>query len=648
MPDDPESRVQEVFADAVALNGPELDRYLDSACAGNATLRRTIDRLLRAHRRSGRFLAAPAVPTGLTDAFSGNLSGRHIGDYVLHELLGEGGFAAVYRAEQHLPVRREVALKIIKVGMDTEQVVARFNAERQALAILEHPNIAKVFDAGTTDGGRPFFVMELVRGVSITEFCDRRRLSARQRLELFVPVCRAVQHAHQKGIIHRDLKPNNVLVTEVDGTPVPKVIDIGISKATQSTLAERTLFTTQGQWIGTPAYMSPEQARLDPTDVDTRSDIYSMGVLLYELLTGTTPIESTTLRAAAYDQMHRMIRELDPPAPSARLRSMGDSLAPIAAVRSVGPRELGRAVRGEVDWIVMKCLAKDPNRRYESAGALSADISMHLSGDVVSAGPPDRLYRLRKFVRRHVIAIGVASILLMTIIAALAVSLVSLASAERARRLAEAANQNATDVSNYTLQVYADDKGEKYVRDAYQRLVDAYGPDHRLSVIAQRNLGDFLINHKNFSEGEPMLRDSLARARRVFGPESEEAATNAAQLIICLHTQGKFDETLHLARELHAIALKPDLRRDLRVTFCSWLGGELTVLHRYTEARQPLLQAEQNLRENDSVNWTRRGVMLNLAEGYEAEGNDVEAAAWRRKAAEFSDRFRAGSATRPS
>ena len=328
----------------------------------------------------------------------------------------------VFLAEQERPVKRQVALKVIKPGMDTEQVVARFEAERQALALMDHPNIARVFDAGSTESGRPYFVMERVNGVPINEYCDRERLSPRQRLELFVAVCRAIQHAHQKGIIHRDIKPSNVLVTLQDGRAVPKVIDFGVAKAIDQRLIERTLFTQFGALVGTPEYMSPEQADDSGAGIDTRSDVYALGVLLYELLTGTTPLGRSGLLEAAFSEVLRRIREEEPPKPSTRLSGSGEALASIAACRDVEPARLTRLVRGELDWITMKALQKDRRRRYATALELGRDVQRYLDGDPVEASPPSLLYRAAKLARKHRAALLIAAGVVLMLVGASLVS----------------------------------------------------------------------------------------------------------------------------------------------------------------------------------------------------------------------------------
>jgi serine/threonine protein kinase/tetratricopeptide (TPR) repeat protein len=396
---------QSLFIEALEKEDPaERAAFLDQACAGDPALRQRIERLLERHEQAGNFLEAPTpAEAPITEG-----PGTVLGPYKLMEQIGEGGMGLVFVAEQQQPVRRKVALKVIKPGMDTREVIARFEAERQALALMDHPNIAKVHDAGTTGGepggvsaGRPYFVMELVKGVPITQYCDDNRLPPRERLELFVSVCQAVQHAHTKGIIHRDVKPSNVLVASHDGTPVVKVIDFGVAKAVGQQLTERTVYTSFSQLLGTPLYMSPEQAGLSSLDIDTRADIYALGVLLYELLTGMTPFDADRLRTVAYDEMRRIIREEEPPTPSRRLSTLGQAAATVSANRQSDPKKLGQFLRGELDWIVMKALEKDRNRRYETASALAADVQRYLKDEPVEAFPPSAWYRLRKFVRRH-------------------------------------------------------------------------------------------------------------------------------------------------------------------------------------------------------------------------------------------------------
>jgi serine/threonine protein kinase/tetratricopeptide (TPR) repeat protein len=401
------ARVEEIFGEAVTkADAAARNAYLEAACGGDAELRARVEALLAAHEAAGDFLKLRgADPAADATVSFGERPGSHIGHYKLLAQIGEGGFAVVFMAEQEQPVRRRVALKIIKLGMDTRQIVARFEAERQALAMMDHPSIAKVFDAGATGPasgcpGRPYFVMELVKGMPITEYCDQHKLTIDQRLNLFAQVCSAVQHAHQKGVIHRDIKPSNVLVSTQDDRPAAKVIDFGIAKAIQAPLTEKTLFTDFRQLIGTPAYMSPEQAD-GSLDIDTRSDVYSLGVLLYELLAGTPPFDPKELRAKAFGEMQRIIREEEPPTPSTRLSGGHDTLPSIAALRAVEPRKLAAMLRGELDWIVMRCLEKDRARRYQTANALATDVMNYLADDPVSACPPSFGYKLKKFARKY-------------------------------------------------------------------------------------------------------------------------------------------------------------------------------------------------------------------------------------------------------
>jgi serine/threonine-protein kinase len=400
--DEPSLPEESIFGQALEVRADERAAFLDQACGDNQALRAAVEALLRANERSGDLLDLPESPPATVDEPSAlERPGATIGSYKLLEPLGEGGFGAVFLAEQAHPVRRKVALKVLKPGMDSRQVVARFEAERQALALMDHAHIAKVFDGGTTASGRPYFVMELVKGVPITDFCDQNHLTPRQRLELFILVCLAVQHAHQKGIIHRDIKPSNVLVSRHDTAPVVKVIDFGVAKALGQELTDRTLFTGAAQMIGTPLYMAPEQAGLSNLDVDTRSDVYSLGVLLYELLTGTTPFEKERFRKVGYDEMRRIIREEEPPRPSARINTLGQEALTVSTRRQSDPRRLKQLFQGELDWIVMKALEKDRNRRYGTASAFAADVQHHLNDEPVQACPPSSAYRFRKFARRN-------------------------------------------------------------------------------------------------------------------------------------------------------------------------------------------------------------------------------------------------------
>lgn len=439
-------RTESVFAAAVAMPvTAERNALLDRECANNPGLRGRIEALLRAHDQAGHLLDRP-VPGGWDQTVIGMPSEQPgaliAGRYKLLEAIGEGGMGTVWVAEQTEPVRRKVALKLIKAGMDSRSVLARFEAERQALAVMDHPNIAKVLDGGLTETGRPFFVMEYVKGVPIAEYCDAARLSVPERLNLFVQVCHAVQHAHQKGIIHRDLKPSNILVAPYDDQPVPKVIDFGLAKAMHQSLTERTLHTAHETVLGTPLYMSPEQAQLNNLDVDTRSDIYSLGVLLYELLTGTTPLEKQRLKEAAWDEVRRIIREEEPPRPSLRLSS-AQTLPSLAAGRQTEPMRLTKLVRGELDWIVMKSLEKDRARRYESASGFAADVQRYLDGEPVQAAPPSARYRLRKFARKHRAALSTAAAIAVMLVAGVAVSTWQAVRATRAETAARVAEQEA-------------------------------------------------------------------------------------------------------------------------------------------------------------------------------------------------------------
>jgi serine/threonine protein kinase len=477
-------RVQSVFLAVVECgDASERAATLDRECAADLALRKRVEALLQANDAPDSMLDTPPAASRQRSESTllADNPGTIIGPYKLIEQIGEGGMGLVFMAEQKDPVRRKVALKVLKPGMDTRHVVARFEAERQAIALMDHPNIAKFFDAGTTGAvgsgqssvgsqekssanasaaacqlplptttGRPYFVMELVRGVPITEFCDQRRLTVRQRLEIFIDVCQAVQHAHQKGIIHRDLKPNNILVTLYDHLAVPKVIDFGIAKATQQPLTDRSLVTHFSQMVGTPLYMSPEQAEMNGLDVDTRSDVYSLGVLLYELLTGTTPFESERLKKIGFDEMRRVIREEEPPRPSQRISTLDAAArSTLSERRGADVRNFASMLRGELDWIVVKALEKDRNRRYESASAFAADVQRYLTNEAVEACPPSCGYRLRKFARRNCRALVTAAIVVVALVSATGISAWQAVTARDALRRADSEAAIARAVSDF-------------------------------------------------------------------------------------------------------------------------------------------------------------------------------------------------------
>ncbi|MGI9430113.1 MAG: protein kinase domain-containing protein, partial [Bythopirellula sp.] len=449
----PNSSIKPIYLAALRLDDPRArQEYLNEACGNDVESRRNVEQLLAARDRAAtnpldqavqRYRPAQTPPEGTADGESIDIASHPmIGPYKLLEQLGEGGMGTVFMAQQTVPIKRKVALKLINPGMDSQQVIARFEAERQALALMDHPNIAHVLDAGTTDQLRPFFVMELVKGVQITEYCANEKLSTENRLRLFVDVCRGIQHAHQKGVIHRDLKPSNLLVTRHDGRPVVKVIDFGVAKAINQELTERTLFTQYAQLIGTPLYMSPEQAELKGLDVDTRSDVYSLGVLMYELLTGTTPFDSETLRQAGFDEMRRIIREEEPPTPSSRLSTLASKQSGTTSEHyGTDPRRLTRAVRGELDWIVMKAMEKDRARRYDSASMLADDVDRYLEGKAVEACPASAVYRFRKLARRNRAAL--TTVALVTIAMALG-TLTSLWQAREKGKVLSIAEDRAT------------------------------------------------------------------------------------------------------------------------------------------------------------------------------------------------------------
>ena len=514
-------RANDVYLQALELRSPdERAAYLDHACAGDAAFRAEVEELLEAGNKAGSFLQHSAHLLGATiDAPApSERPGTVIGQYKLLQQIGEGGMGTVFMAEQTHPVQRRVALKVIKRGMDSSQVIARFEAERQALALMDHTNIARVLDAGTTETGRPYFVMELVHGVPITKYCDDNRLTPHERLELFVPVCHAIQHAHQKGIIHRDIKPSNVMITLYDGRPVPKVIDFGVAKATEQKLTERTLFTQFGTMVGTLEYMSPEQAEMSALGVDTRSDIYSLGVLLYELLTGGTPLPHQRLKDAAHAEILRMIKEVEPPKPSTRLSDSGEALASISADRHMEPARLTKLVRGDLDWIVMKCLEKDRSRRYETANGFAMDVQRYLANEPVQACPPSAGYRLRKFVRRNRGPVLAAGLVLLAIIAGVIGTSISTAMLWREQAQTKAAFENAQ--ANLRLALEALDRIYIEEAEGHPRIREGLPKD-----LLQRGLGFYERFVKENAGNErlvSLMGSAYHRAGMIFRALGEE------------------------------------------------------------------------------------------------------------------------------
>jgi serine/threonine protein kinase/Tfp pilus assembly protein PilF len=642
-------QLKTIFSEAlVRQDGPERAAYLDEACRGDAGLRAQVETLLDDHGRIGRFLetAAGTIPSaghGLGEPRVGEITeaqtpdtcgpagpgrgaegpGSTIGPYKLLQQIGEGGMGTVYMAQQAEPVRRRVALKVIKAGMDSRQVVARFEAERQALAMMDHVNIARVLDAGATESGQPYFVMELVHGVPITNYCDDNRLTPRQRLELFVPVCQAIQHAHQKGIIHRDLKPSNVMVTLCDGKPVPKVIDFGVAKATEQNLTERTLFTQYGTLVGTLEYMSPEQAEMSVLGVDTRSDIYSLGVLLYELLTSNTPLRHKTIKDAAYAEILRMIKEEEPPRPSTRLSDSGEALASISANRHMEPAKLTRLMRGELDWIVMKTLEKDRNRRYETAKDFAADVQRYLDDEAVQACPPSAGYRFRKFVRRNKRMLATAGMIALALVLGIAASVWQAIRATDAEGLAEERLEAAS--ANYQTAEAQRQRAEASERDA--RMKEGLAKDAQkasveslkdalaaVDLMLTRVADDRLLN---VPQMEPirrdLLQDSLKFYQRFLANKSDDPVIRretalAYRRVGGIHrTFGQYPEAENAYRSAIAMleelgvssALEPALRVEL-VSIHLEFGWTLAALGKGTESVQSVrnaVQVAENLAE---------------------------------------------------
>jgi len=597
-----------LFQEALAKPPAERAAFLDAACAGQPELRAAVAALLAAHEAAGGALYLPAgsslevtrtqVPEpDNADATALDRTGPYVpapdaggpaaphrrvgaigtviaGRYTLVEIIGEGGMGSVYLAEQSEPVKRQVALKLIKGGMDSRTVLQRFEQERQALALMDHPNIARVYDGGTTPAGQPFFVMELVHGIPITRFCDEHRLGIQARLELFVTVCQAVQHAHQKGIIHRDLKPGNVLVTEVDGRPSPKVIDFGVAKATEQKLTDESIADV-GLIIGTPAYMSPEQA--DPTsmDIDTRTDVYALGVMLYELLTGAPPIDRKQFKRGAILEMLRMVREVEPQKPSTKV-STADALPSIASNRGIEPAQLKRALQSDLDWIVMKALEKDRNRRYDTANGFAADILRHLMLEPVLAAPPSRSYRMRKFVRKHRGPVLAAAVVLLALVASVAVSVTSAVLIWQEQKKTEAERARATENADTAIKVVRDlsryvslvelsggqgvsDQQRRTTLDtalvSYERLLALHPDDadvranvartHRYRANLSRFMNETAEAEKSYREASRHYRE-LAAAHPEESSHRKDVALTARDFALFMKTLGRLKESTEI------------------------------------------------------------------------------------------------------
>ncbi len=629
---DPErrKRIERILDQVLKRDLDQRAALLDQLCSGNAELRADVESLL-ATDAAGEQIARPLDPTVKYAPSDLNAEDEFIGPFRLLQKIGEGGMGEVWLAEQTEPIRRKVALKVIKHGMDTKQVIARFEAERQALALMNHPNVAKVFDAGATKRHRPYFAMERVKGVPITEHCDRQRLNTNERLELFLQVCDGVQHAHQKGVIHRDIKPSNILVQVQGDKRIPKIIDFGVAKATAQRLTGRTLFTELGQMIGTPEYMSPEQAEMTGEDIDTRTDVYSMGVLLYELLAGALPFDSKELRRVGFDEFRRKIREDEPPRPSTRITTQSKQSGKTAAKRRTDLISLSRKLRGDLDWITMKALEKDRSRRHSSPSELATDIRRHLADEPVHARPPSTAYRARKFVLRNRLVVGFSALLVVSLVAGMVGTRLESVRARREARKAQVISEFLRNMLSGVDPEKAQGK-EVTVRDALDeaaRKVDrAWTDTPELEVELRTTIGTMYSQLGLYAQAEDHLRRAVELYRTLLGAGHETTLKTTNQLARNLFYQGRHHEAELEWNELLELYRHTGEESPETLTIMNNLGGIYLQQKRYDLA-EPLLtktlEGRRRVLGTDHVGTT--ATMGNLAQLYRARNRDEEAQA---------------------